>query len=123
MVSETFFFGENVYDVDHAMLILTGRKPAGEIAISTVAHMLGLMRINEAHARTRDLRQPLICVPFQNTLLPIDGWHRIWRADREEVPTLPYQLLTRKEADSCLLEGNKGFHNPTYKKTSRTRRF
>ena len=37
--------------------------------------------LDEAHALTRDLSQPLLFVPFRGSHQLIDGWHRLVRHD------------------------------------------
>jgi hypothetical protein len=59
------------------------------------------------------LSQPLLCAPLRFTIgeteaefgpLPIDGWHRLWRALQEGVPRLPYYCLTEEEEEFCLVK-------------------
>lgn len=122
-VAETFHFGKNVYDVERALVLTAGRKSTGEIVIADALPLLGLMHINKAHARTRDLTNPLLCIPFRDgSRIPIDGWHRIWQANEEGVKSLPYILLSAQEADEILICGDKRLHAPVLKRRARTRR-
>lgn len=55
------------------------------------------------YARTTDLAQPLLFVPFAGRAQCIDGWHRLGRAVLEGISELPAYLLTEEEANECLV--------------------
>jgi len=59
--------------------------------------------LNEAHALTRDLNQPLLFVPFNGSHQLIDGWHRLFKAAATGVDVLPALVLTQEDADASLI--------------------
>jgi nitrogen fixation protein len=73
---------------------------------------LGLIRVDEDHARTADLNQPLIVVKIRElggSPLIIDGWHRLAKAKREGVTELPVIVLDEdQEFKVRIYGGDKG---------------
>ena len=59
--------------------------------------------LNEIHALTRDLRLPLLFVPFGHQHQLIDGWHRLFRAAKTGVDLLPAWCLSQEDADASLI--------------------
>ena len=59
--------------------------------------------IDEAHAMTRDLRVPLLFVPFGGSHQLIDGWHRLFKAAATGVDVLPACCLSQEDADASLI--------------------
>ena len=59
--------------------------------------------LDEAYARSTDIRIPLLFVPLAGTMQLIDGCHRMCKALSIGVDVLPACLLTKEEADSILL--------------------
>lgn len=96
-MGEKFRFGEYAWNISAAERIIEGREP-DYIQVEKAAALLWLVYINEEHAATVDLSKPLILAPFAGTgNIPIDGWHRIWRARQEGIETLPAHALTDDE--------------------------
>lgn len=98
---QEFVFGIWRYDIDLAQdLIAASPRATRLIDVPQLASMfsLGIIRVDEAYARSADLAVPLIVAPLPDEgHLVIDGWHRIWRALQEGVATLPAYLLTAEE--------------------------
>ncbi|WP_433426237.1 hypothetical protein ACQP1V_43070 (plasmid) [Microtetraspora malaysiensis] len=93
---EVFRFGFYAWNINLAEDIVQGREP-DHIRVDE-AGPLFFVRIDEAYAATVDLTKPLILAPFADCgNLVIDGWHRIWKARRDGVETLPAHLLTPEE--------------------------
>ena len=60
--------------------------------------------LDESHALTKDLTEPLIFITLNGQAQLIDGWHRLLKACiTEEVDTLPCVLLSSEEANSLLV--------------------
>ncbi|MFG3438394.1 hypothetical protein ACGF0J_14215 [Nonomuraea sp. NPDC047897] len=94
---EVFHFGPYAWNITAAERIVEGREP-DYIRVGKVAALLWLVHVNEDYAATVDLAKPLILAPFADVgNIPIDGWHRIWKARREGVETLPAHALTADE--------------------------
>ncbi|MCP2359799.1 hypothetical protein HD597_006819 [Nonomuraea thailandensis] len=111
-VRETFRLGFYAWNVTAAMRIVEGREPDC-IQVERAAALLWLVYVNKAHAATVDLTRPLILVPFEGTgNIPIDGWHRIWKARREGIETLPALALTSEEEFRVRMHG--GDKGPGY---------
>jgi hypothetical protein len=66
------------------------------------------------YAMTRNLAEPLICVehpsvmtafhPDDLFILPVDGWHRIWKAHSLRVPLTTYLLPRALEMQARVKE-------------------
>ena len=54
------------------------------------------------YAKTTDITAPLLFIPLENTILLIDGWHRLALASTLNLLEMPMFLLTQEEADSIL---------------------
>ena len=59
--------------------------------------------LDEKHALTKDLRVPLLFVPFGDSHQLIDGWHRLFKAAATGVDVLPACCLSQKDADASLI--------------------
>ncbi len=59
--------------------------------------------LNEIHALGRDLRLPLLFVPFRESHQLIDGWHRLFKAAATGVDVLPAYCLSQEDADASLV--------------------
>lgn len=98
---ETFTMLADRWDIDKARAVLdqSPREPI-QVPIASALQIIGLIRIDEVHAQTVDLSAPIIVALTPDGLpLPIDGWHRIWRASVEGYMTLPAYVLTLKESE------------------------
>lgn len=103
---EGFTFLDWSWDVTAARALTEGR--AVQQADITQAPTM-LVRLDEDHWPTVDLTDPIIVgwTPDfgggDRATLPLDGWHRIRKAQHEGLTTLPALLLTPEESDACLL--------------------
>ncbi|WP_345486058.1 hypothetical protein, partial [Planotetraspora phitsanulokensis] len=94
---ETFHFLAYGWDVTEAERITAGR-PTIDISVEQAAMWFHLIRIDKAHAATVDLTKPTLIVPVKDAgHIPIDGWHRFWKAHEKGLATLPARLLTSEE--------------------------
>ena len=50
-----------------------------------------------------DLEIPIILVPYRDSFIPIDGWHRIAKAKINRVTELPCVVMTKAETKSIKL--------------------
>jgi hypothetical protein len=116
---EVFSFLRYTFDVQHAksllrkkpreissmnlegVLKLVGEPPTGD---SKLIHF-GVIGIdwNVALSDKVDLTIPVLLVPFQDSYLPIDGWHRIAKAKVQKIEALPCVALTKAEAKKIKL--------------------
>lgn len=107
---DTFTFATYTWDVS-AALELAAPLEVRPFVVRTALQLLPFVHVDETHARTVPLTEPIILVPFRpvGSPLPIDGWHRLWRAHAEGVTELPCQVLTEaQEARVRLYGGPKG---------------
>ena len=74
-----------------------------EIGLSCQSIRARYQGLDEAHAMTRDLGQPLLFVPFKDSHQLIDGWHRLFKAAATGVDVLPALVLTPEDADASLI--------------------
>lgn len=101
---ETFYYRASSFDVRQAKRIIH-ENPREKIQydVNKVSYYLesGAISINEEIVEKADMSIPLIIVsskgPNGVSYFPIDGWHRIARAIKEGVPTLPAYVLTLEE--------------------------
>jgi hypothetical protein len=96
-------------DVDAAAR-LAKRHPVQQADIRPLTWVLGLIRIDPAHAATVDVTRPLLVVPLPyapppGNRLVIDGWHRIHRALSQGLDRLPAVLLDEGDERACRLHG------------------
>ncbi|UBU16614.1 hypothetical protein [Nonomuraea gerenzanensis] len=109
---EVFRFGFYAWNITAALRIVEGREP-DRVNVKEAATLLWLIYVNESHAATVDLAQPVLLAPFAGAgHIPIDGWHRIWKARREGVETLPALALTPEEEFRVRMHG--GDKGPGY---------
>jgi hypothetical protein len=89
---------------------LAKRHPVHQADIRPLTGVIGLIRVDPAHAATVDLTRPLLVVPLPHAPAPgnrlvIDGWHRIHRALSERLHRLPAVLLDEGDERACRLHG------------------
>ncbi|GLW98788.1 hypothetical protein [Microtetraspora sp. NBRC 16547] len=109
---ETFRLLAWTWDVSTAKKYAAGRTPNAQLQPRNWTALLALVVIDEAHAETVDLAEPLIAVPASlgGGPLVIDGWHRIHKALAIGVERLPVIMLTREEEYACRIHGGeKGY--------------
>jgi len=109
MANEMFTLLGWAWDVDLATR-LARRHPIRPAAIRTLTGVMGLIRIDPAHAAGADLAKPLLmvplpCAPPPANLLVIDGWHRIHRALELGMTELPGIFLDPGDERTCRIRG------------------
>jgi len=109
---EVYQFVVTTFDIDTALKIIGDREPA-MIDIKGIVGALPFNRIDKEHAATVDLTKPLLIADIASTdkearakgdpvYMPIDGWHRIYKAHNTGVTELPAVFLTREETDHIM---------------------
>jgi hypothetical protein len=100
------------WNVTTAKTFAAGRAPNGQLDPAGWSGLLSLIVIDEEHAASVDLTEPLIAVPVPDGGGPliIDGWHRIHKALTTGTHRLPVILLTAEEETACRIHGGeKGY--------------
>lgn len=92
---EYFEFGKNVWDIEKAKEILKS-KPRKSYPLK-VADWKGIADLVTLRSTKIDYNVPIICAKFGKGFFPIDGWHRIIQALKENVEVLPSVRLTSLE--------------------------
>ena len=111
--SELFLFEGNQWDVDQAKELIRTKRPRKirTMDISGVSALIGKPPVdgkgtinlgvavawNRAASDEIDLKVPVILVPYRDSYLPIDGWHRIAKAVLKGITELPCVIMTRAE--------------------------
>ena len=103
MTCETYTFLATSWDVGKALEMIAAGDvlKEGTLALSEGRKLLSLHRVNEEYAdklTDADLERPVVLAvqtiddsgPF--TML-IDGWHRIWKANKLNLESLPAVLI------------------------------
>lgn len=104
-----FEWGAWRWDIAAALaLIAAAPREAKTITVAPWLQFMGVMRVNTDHAAQVDLSIPLLLAPFLGAYMVIDGWHRLWRAEREGVERLPAYLLTAAEEKKIRLRTGGG---------------
>ncbi|WP_155338288.1 hypothetical protein [Acrocarpospora corrugata] len=99
------------WNVSQAKQITAGRTPNGVITTAEWRGMLRMVVIDEIHAESVDLSEPLIAVPVPSGgPLIIDGWHRLHKALSSETETLRAHLLSVDEELTCRMFGGEKGH-------------
>ena len=102
-----FRFLAAIWDVTLAKNIVKGdgRPVTGHVKLSDLDSYGGLIGVDEEHAKTVDLDEPIIIAHIWSAdetedlgFMPIDGWHRIHRARLEGRETLNCYVLTDRES-------------------------
>jgi hypothetical protein len=97
------------WDVTAAKELVKGRTPNTDLNVKQTASWLSLVHVDEERVMTDeiDITVPviLITIPCDNkeAHLPIDGWHRIAKAAKLGVQTIPGHVLTLEESDKVRL--------------------
>ncbi|MEU6783455.1 hypothetical protein ABZ912_30030 [Nonomuraea angiospora] len=101
-----------IWDVTAALELIQGRQPNRHINVDDWADLLRFVSIDENHAATVDLTEPVLLAPLPDPStgqpgmeMPIDGWHRISRALAEGVATLSAIALTPEEERKVRIRG------------------
>lgn len=110
---EVFLFGRSQWDVAQAKELIRTKRPRkiGNMDISGVAALVGKPPVDgeitislgirvdwgKAASDDVDLNIPVILVPYRDSYLPIDGWHRIAKAILKGVTELPCVVMTKAE--------------------------
>lgn len=105
--AEWFEWGPYRYDIARAKAEAAARPhERALLSVDSWAKMLGVMRIDAAHVPTRPLDEPLLLVRMggpDGTVMVIDGWHRIAKAQATGVEELPALLLDAAGEEACRL--------------------
>ncbi len=117
---ETFQFARNQWDVAQAKELIRSKRSrkVATMAISGVADLVGKPPVDGefsihigvtvnwdlAASDDVDLNIPIILVPYRDSFIPIDGWHRIAKAVRKGVAELPCVVLTKAETKLIKLQ-------------------
>ncbi len=110
---EVFEFAGHAFDVRAAKELIRQKPRKVEMMnISGIAGLVGSppvegevkitafgITVNWDKARSEDvdLNIPCLLVPWRDSALPIDGWHRVAKATVIGQNELPYVILTKKE--------------------------
>jgi len=119
---EVFTFVRHSFDVKKAKEIIRSKKArkvdimvlAGVIDLvgnppyrteDGVLHMSAGIGINWDKLKSEDidLSIPVIMIPFNDSYLPIDGWHRIAKAKIKEIKELPCVIMNKTETKQITL--------------------
>lgn len=116
---EEFHFAMSCFDVAKAKELIRSKRArkVGMMDISGVVDLVGSPPKDGVHTLTAlgvgvdwekvatdevDMDFPVILVPWRDSHLPIDGWHRIAKGKVTGRETLPYVILTKAEAKMIL---------------------
>jgi hypothetical protein len=116
---EVFEFARNVWDVAQAKELIRSKRPRTVAAmdISGVADLIGKPPVDGkvsihlgisvnwevAASDDVDLTVPVILVPYRDSFIPIDGWHRIAKAKILGVTELPCVVMNKAETKQIKL--------------------
>jgi len=105
MAEEEFEFDGDTYDVSAAKKLLKDKnRRVVNIATDALKRMAPTVSISKRKALRPeiDLAVPIIVAIRRGRKLPIDGWHRIYKALKNGIKTLPAQILTVEESREVL---------------------
>jgi hypothetical protein len=105
--AQLFTFAKWRWDVQAALHIVADGRDVEQVPVFKLAALLGVIRVDEAHIDTVDLTEPILLAPLPDSpdwVLPIDGWHRIAKAARAGLDTLPAVRLTETESAAIRTE-------------------
>jgi hypothetical protein len=114
---EVFTFLTTSFDIDAAIELCKDKEPE-EAGIESVFSMFALIAIDKKYAESDevDLTKPIIVAKITTLkdtseekpmMIPIDGWHRLWKAHKKGVTTLPVFVLEGWETDLIMKSPNR----------------
>lgn len=89
------------WNVTLALQMVKYRQPNGDAPVKEQLHAMS-DDINHDYAMSRDLSIPLIAVTVPGGHIVIDGWHRIYKANKLGIEALLCHLFDEEES-KCLL--------------------
>lgn len=109
---EVFEYVNHAFDVTKAKELI--RQKPRKVGVMNISGLVGIigsppveggpmhLRVvtidwNKAQSDAVDLEIHCILVPWRDSALPIDGWHRLAKAKVTGKTALPYVILTKKE--------------------------
>jgi hypothetical protein len=112
---EKFRFLLGVFDVQKAkqILIAKPRKPV-TLSLRGISNWFEAVKIDKARAMSDevDVNMPVIGVFLgegkEKGFFPIDGWHRMYKANQLGMKEMPMLLLNKRESKSVII----GYRNP-----------
>lgn len=108
LMSQIFVLMGKAWDIDAAMELLE-KKPR-EPKMVDISTAMALIRTDPEHVKAINLETaaPIIIGTIvadkEKYWLPLDGWHRIRKAQSLGVDKLPAYILTKKEIDQIQLK-------------------
>ena len=111
--AEVFNFVGHSFDVQAAKELI--RQKPRKVGMMNISGLVGLVgdppvdggsyrmtfgitvNWDKAQSDDVDLDFPCILVPWRDSALPIDGWHRVAKAKIKGQSEVPYVILTKKE--------------------------
>jgi hypothetical protein len=85
-------------------IVKDGRLPR-QATVASLAQWLGLIRVDKGYAMTTDPAEPLIVVQHPKAgRIPIDGWHRVYKAWKTGQDTMLFYLLDEAEEEQVRVD-------------------
>jgi hypothetical protein len=94
MTPEIFCFLASVWDVSAAKALVASREPNASFAPPAEFPCWAKVDEQRAMSDAIDLSVPIILVRIESSTLPIDGWHRIYKATQTKAGPLPAHLIS-----------------------------
>lgn len=102
---DTFTHNDNDYDLKK----LEGLIKDNPIKQYKVADMTWVFEYDDPMAdgperiKTADIEQPIIVIKWYNKLVPLDGVHRLKKAEDAGIKTLPGKMVSKEQLYQCKL--------------------
>ena len=100
----TFHHDGRLYDLNR-VLALVADRPVQRFAVRDLAWVLDHDTPDSERVSRADLTAPLLVAAWRNSLVVVDGLHRLARAVQDGVHGLPGRLVPRAILDACELTG------------------
>jgi hypothetical protein len=101
---QTFTFLGKSWNIDAAIEMIKAQNiPSEEFAVSDLASLLGLVRVDKKHATNADLSNPVILATLKEGLMLIDGYHRVTKAKNDGIEKLSGYVLDEEQSRSIEL--------------------
>lgn len=108
-VKETFWIIGRKYDVTKAKKLIGSREANATVDVEQAKSLFPIIniKVKKAMRDDVDLRVPVILITVTGEdgelCLPIDGWHRLYKASKKNVAELPAHKLSLEETKEVQL--------------------
>jgi hypothetical protein len=99
---DSFTHDGEEYDLQRVKDLVRDQEPE-EMAVDDLKWILVDTDVQKSRIKTADIDNPVIVARWQNKWVVLDGAHRLTKAVKEKLTTLPTKVISAKELKTCKL--------------------